>query len=69
MTLDIFNVRKFFKEWIKILLGMNPNSNFQAVTNVNGKISNRLNVAQGCRQGDPIPGYLFILAIKVLTTI
>ena len=54
MSLDILNLGENFKEWIKILLGMNPNSNFQAVTIVNGNISKRLDVARGFRQGDPM---------------
>ena len=66
MTLDINDFGENFKEWIRILLGMNYNSNFQAVTIVNGNISRRTDVAHGCRQGDPISGYLFILAIKIL---
>ena len=65
-TLDIYNFGDTFKDWIRILLGMNDNANFKAITIVNGNISERLNVAQGCRQGDPISGYLFILAIKIL---
>ena len=46
-TLDIFNFGEKFKEWIKILLGMNDDANFQAVTIINVNISKRLNVAQG----------------------
>ena len=65
-TLDIFNFGERFKKWIRILLGMIDDANFQAVTIVNGNISKRLNVARGCRQGDYILGYLFILAIEIL---
>ena len=39
--INIFNFREHFKEWIKILLGMNINSGFQAVTIVNGNISKK----------------------------
>ena len=66
MTLDIFNFGDNFKDWIMILLGLNEEANFKAVTIVNGNISERLIVARGCRQGDPISGYLFILAIIIL---
>ena len=53
-------------DWIRILLGMNQNRNCQAVSVVNGIISRRMNVARGCRQGDPISGYLFIMPIEML---
>ena len=66
MTPDMFNFGENFKDWIKKLLGMNPNSNFLAVTIVNRNISRRIDVAHGGRQGDPISGYLFILAIEIL---
>ena len=53
-NLDIFNFGDTFKDWIRILLGMNDDTNFKAVTIVNGNISERLNVACGCKQGNPI---------------
>ena len=59
-TLDFFKFGENFRQWIKILLGMDDNAGFQAVMVVNGNISRRISVDRGCRQGDPISGYLFI---------
>ena len=40
--------------------------NFRSHTVVNGHLPLKLLLERGCREGDPIAGYLFILAIEVL---
>ena len=65
-TLNLFGFGENFIRWITIILGMNGGKCFQAVTVVNGNISKPFNVKRGCRQGDPISGYLFILVIEIL---
>ena len=45
---------------------MDEGKNFSAVTVTNGNISTPFPIQRGCRQGDPIYGYLSILAIDIL---
>ena len=40
--------------------------NFRSVTVLNGNIGNEIFLGRGCRQGNPISGYLFILAVETL---
>ena len=60
-TLEFFNFGQYIKNWVRTLL-----SNFTAVINHAGNISERFNISRGCRQGDPIASLLFILCIEIL---
>ena len=65
-TLEMFRFGECFVNWIKIILGCEVGTNFKALTVVNGNISTPFDVKRGCRQGDPILGYLFILVMEIL---
>ena len=61
-TLEMFGFGKYCSEWITILV-----KDFEACVNNSGNISKRFLVEHGCRQDEPISGYLFILCIEVLS--
>ena len=59
--LKFFNFSEDIIKWVEILL-----YNFKAVINHCGNISESFEIGRGCRQGDPIASYLFILCIEIL---
>ena len=48
-------------DWIKIL-----NTNFKASVLQGGFLSEQLNIERGCRQGDPVAPYIFLLCVEIL---
>ena len=61
MCLNFYNFGKDLIKWVEILL-----YDFKAVINHCGNISKSFTIGRGCRQGDPIASYLFILCIEIL---
>ena len=67
-SLEIFGLRKKFRKWINIILGnSNETAKFTGVSVVNGYPTDQFKILRGCRQGDPIAGYLFVLCIEILS--
>ena len=60
-TLKFFGLSPKYIHWINSLL-----QNFQSSILINGFPTPRIKVGRGCRQGDPIAGYLFIICIELL---
>ena len=61
-TLDYFNFGPSFKKWIKTFQNGSESCILQ-----NGHMSDYFCLQRGCRQGDPISPYIFILCAEVLS--
>ena len=60
-TLQFFGFKQNFCNWIKVL-----NTNIKAAILQCGTLSEFFTIARGCRQGDPIAPYLFLLCGQIM---
>ena len=66
-TLELFGFGSNFRKWINIISGNSEtHAKFMGVSVVKDYPTDQFKILRGCRQGDPIAGYLFVLCIEIL---
>ena len=61
-TLNFFNLGQDIINWVKLF-----NNDIFAYVTQSGFLSQKIQIKRGCRQGDPIASYVFILCTEILT--